>query len=169
MRYLPLVTILLVACGGSSNNTGDTSDDTVADMTDTTGDAVPDSTPEDTTSDPTPDTAEDTETDTEEDTSEDTSPDSLTACEAHGGECTGLVAGCAVCPSGSLPYHMGMGCPDTEWCCMPGTPGETACEEARGICIPVIPDSVCPPGWASAEFDCSGEGTGCCLPSDSCA
>ena len=169
MRILPLAAILLVACSGSNTNTGDAPVDTVAETTDTIQDSTPDSTPDDTVEDISPDVAPDVTPDADEDTPADTTTDGIPECESLGGTCVGLVAGCTVCASGSLPYHSRRGCPEPEWCCMPGTPGTTDCEVAGGVCIPVIPEATCPPGWGSVYTACSGEGSGCCMPSDSCA
>jgi hypothetical protein len=167
MRTLTILSVFLIGCGGSGSTTGDTSDDTAADSADTGYDMIPPDIPPDTTTDMAEDTAEDPADDAA-DTVED-SDGSLTECEVHGGTCTPPVAGCTVCSEGSLPYHSARGCSGMDWCCMPGTPGDTACETAGGICIPVIPESSCPHGWGSSTVECSGEGSGCCLPSDSCA
>ncbi len=55
--------------------------------------------------------------------------------------------------------------------CDPGQ-GGNACEDSGGICVPVIPSAICPPGTefpSGTPKDCGGVGTTCCepaLPSD---
>lgn len=164
-RFL-ILTLILTACGGKNKNEGDADTDPADDTGDVHLDTLPDEGP-DIHIDPLEDAIADA-TDEEEDVTADVDDDTTAACLSSGGSCVAPVGGCTRCPSGTLPYHMRHGCIPPGWCCMPGTRGETECETAGGICIPVIPDAVCAPGWNSSSLACTGEGAGCCQPSDDC-
>lgn len=51
----------------------------------------------------------------------------------------------------------------------------SACENAGGTCIPVVPGAACPAGSAVSAMSCGGAGASCCLPTteqdagDACA
>jgi hypothetical protein len=87
----------------------------------------------------------------------------------YGGECTGLVAGCAACPDGDAPYQDPADCGNYEWCCVPAPAPSNDCEEGDGVCVPLTDESECPAGWGPVWTECSGDGTMCCMPGDLCA
>lgn len=142
-RLTLILTLALASCGGDSDPTVDASTDPTPDTHDTV-----DSTPDTTPTDP--------------------RPDEENACTLRDGLCVSPVAGCTRCPDGYMPSHFSQGC-EPDWCCEPGTPGTTDCESAGGVCIPVIPMSACAPGWHTSSLECTGDGSGCCVPSDACA
>jgi hypothetical protein len=85
-----------------------------------------------------------------------------------GGECAGLVAGCAACAGGWIVHFSVAGCDDDEWCCAPYDPPENQCETGGGVCVPSTLDALCPPGWAVSNAICDGDDDECCMPGDGC-
>ncbi len=95
----------------------------------------------------------------------DTAIDGTTSsCEGLlGGICSGLVDGCATCPSGSFPYPSRSGCPDQTWCCTPTPSASDSCLDVGGVCVRGL-DSYCPPGWGAVWTSCSDPSSKCCMP-----
>lgn len=114
----------------------------------------------------------DTDVDSDSDSDSDTDTESGIgdpACMVeHSGECTGLVAGCATCGAGSVPFEDVADCEQDEWCCVSAQAPTNDCETGGGVCVPNFTDSEdCPTGWVPVYTSCDGEGA-CCMPGDTC-
>jgi hypothetical protein len=111
----------------------------------------------------------DSDTDADTDADADGGPSDPACAMEVGGECAGLVAGCASCAGGWIVHTELADCDEDEWCCAPYQPPENDCETGGGVCVPYSEDGdSCPTGWAPVYTSCGGEGVMCCMPGDSC-
>ena len=116
------------------------------------------------------DTDADTESESGSETESDPGPSDPACAVEHGGECTGLVAGCAACADGWAPFAELADCQPDEWCCVPAQEPEYECEQAGGVCVPLTEGSGgCPTGWNPVDVACAGMGAMCCMPAPTCA
>ncbi len=124
------------------------------------------------------DSDSDSDTDVDSDADSDSDSDTDTDTESgmgdpacmveHMGECTGLVAGCATCGAGSVPFEDLADCAADEWCCVSAPAPTNDCETGGGVCVPNFTDSEdCPTGWGPVYTSCDGEGA-CCMPGNFC-
>jgi len=89
-------------------------------------------------------------------------------CSSSRGLCVDLVNGCADCAAEDMPVPWTNDCIGGQWCCEPREARDSACEEAGGVCKPVVPQALCPEGWEDTDTDC-GMGGSCCEPAASCS
>ncbi len=134
--------------------------------------ALPDSgadSDSDSDSDSDGDTDIDSDSDTDSDLDTDTGMGDPACMVEHIGECTGLVAGCATCGTGSVPFEDVADCESDEWCCVSAQAPANDCETQGGVCVPLTGDSDgCPTGWAPVYTSCGDDGGACCMPGDTC-